>query len=62
MKNKLKSFRKTANLTQSELADAVNCSRQLIAKIEEGHSPSYETVVEIAKFFHVSVLEIFPTE
>lgn len=48
------------NVTQEELADAVHVSRQTIIAIEKGnYTPSLALAMQLAKFFKVSVEELF---
>lgn len=52
---KLKELRKKAGLTQEQLAEQLNVSRQAIAKWESGSGlPDIENLVNISRFFHVS--------
>lgn len=52
----LKYLRKRENLTQEELAERLNVSRQTITKWESGNSlPDIEKIKEIAYIFSVSV-------
>ena len=47
-------------MTQQELAQAVNVSRQTIVAIEKGkYSPSLEVAFKIADVFGVSIAEVF---
>lgn len=52
--------RKARRVTQSELADAVNVSRQTIISLESGkYHASLVLAHKIAQFFEVSIEEIF---
>ena len=52
---RLKELRKEKNLTQTDLADVLKIKQQSYARYEADTSePSYEMLVEIAKFFDVS--------
>ena len=59
--NNLKSMRFNKNqITQEELADKVNVSRQTIHSIENGKfNPSVKLALSIAQFFECQVEEIF---
>lgn len=48
-------LRKEANLTQSQLAEALNTSQRRISYIEKGRiEPDLETLVAIARYFGVT--------
>ena len=52
---RLKELRKEKNLTQTDLANILKIKQQSYARYEADTSePSYEMLVEIAKFFDVS--------
>lgn len=60
VQNYLKVWRAKKDLTQQQLADAVELSRQTINSIEKGKFiPSILTVLKIASYFETSVEEIF---
>ena len=60
MKNKIKIQRAIHNLTQADLANKIEVSRQTINTIESGkYVPSMVLGLKIAKFFEVSVEAIF---
>jgi len=61
LKNKLKQFRfLNGELTQQDLADKVDVSRQTIIAIEKGKfNPSTKLSLMIARIFKVNVEEIF---
>ena len=60
METKIAEFRKAKKLTQSELADAVEVTRQTIISLENGkYNASLILAHKIAKFFHVTIEEIF---
>lgn len=53
---RLKELRKKRNLKQEEVAEAINISRQAYAKWEtNGAEPSITFLIELAKFFNVSI-------
>jgi len=60
LENKLLLIRTKKNLTQEELAKAVEVTRQTIIAIEKGnYTPSVLLALRIAKFFNVKVEDIF---
>jgi putative transcriptional regulator len=60
MKNTLKVERAKLNMTQAELAEQVQVSRQTINSIEIGkYVPSTLLALKIASVFHIPVDEIF---
>lgn len=60
LENKLLLIRTKKNLTQEELARGVEVTRQTIISIEKGnYTPSVLLALRIAKFFNVSVEDIF---
>jgi len=60
LENNLKVLRAKRNITQEELAEAIDVSRQTINAIELGKfNPSILTVLNLAKFFETTVEEIF---
>ena len=60
MKNKIKEFRKIRNLTQEELAQAMEVTRQTIISLENGkYDASLKLAYKIASFFEGSIEEIF---
>lgn len=47
-------------VTQSELGNAVGVTRQTIAAIEQAkYAPSLETAFRIARYFQISVEDVF---
>ncbi len=55
----LSRLRKDRDMTQSELADKLNLTRQAISKYETGDSfPDVTVLVEIANIFHVTLDEL----
>lgn len=60
MKNRLEEIRKDKGIRQEDLADALNVSRQTICSLEKGrYNPSILLAFKIAKYFNLSVEEIF---
>jgi putative transcriptional regulator len=63
MTNSIKVERAKQNITQAELAEKVNVSRQTINSIEIGkYVPSTLLALKIARIFDTSVNEIFSLE
>jgi putative transcriptional regulator len=61
VENKIKLYRVQAgDITQEELAQKVQCSRQTIHSIESGKfNPSVELALKLAKALDVSISELF---
>lgn len=61
MRNRIQELRKEmGGVTQNELADAVNVSRQTIISLENGrYNASLILAHKIAKYFGVSIEELF---
>lgn len=60
MKNRLEELRKQRGVKQEELADALEVSRQTIGSLENGrYNPSILLAFKIAKYFGLSIEEIF---
>ena len=60
MKNCLKDARKMRKLTQSDVADALEISRQTIIAIEaDKYDPSLPMAYRLAAYFKVPVEELF---
>ena len=60
IQNEIKKMRTARNITQEQLADAVGVSRQTIVAIEKGnYTPSLALAMQLAKFFKVSIEELF---
>lgn len=60
---KLVHLRKSRNLTQDELAEALYVSRAAVSKWESGRGlPSIDSLKDIAKFFSVSIDELLSGE
>lgn len=61
--DKLKELRKTENISQYDLAKALNISRSVIAKWETGITlPSEESTILLMEYFNVSREELFNNE
>ena len=60
MKNRLAELRKLHGIKQEELAERLEVSRQTIGSLENGrYNPSIILAFKIARFFNVSIEEIF---
>lgn len=60
VRNKVFHLRKENNITQEDLAKAVNVSRQTIVAIEKGnYIPSLLLGIKISKFFKTNTEEVF---
>jgi putative transcriptional regulator len=60
LQNTIQELRKKKKVTQSELADAVNVTRQTIISLENGkYNASLILAHKIAQFFGVAIEEIF---
>lgn len=63
MKNIISQLRKQHKMTQEELANEVGVTRQTITSIETGkYIASLPLAFKIAKFFDMSIEEIFSVE
>ena len=60
MKNNLEKIRKEHGINQEELARVLEVSRQTIGSLENGrYNPSIILAFKIAKYFNMSIEEIF---
>lgn len=60
MKNKLEELRKQRGINQEELAAILEVSRQTIGSLENGrYNPSIILAFKIARYFDMSIEEIF---
>jgi len=63
MRNRLEEIRKQRSITQEELADALEVSRQTIGSLENGrYNPSILLAFKIARHFNMRIEEIFIDE
>ena len=63
MKNNIKKLRNELKISQKDLAEALNVSRQTINAIETGKfDPSLTLTIKITRFFNNSLEEIFTME
>ena len=60
MKNRLEELRRGRWLSQEELADALEVSRQTIISLEKGrYNPSILLAFRIARYFVTSIEDVF---
>ena len=60
MKNRIAQLRKERRITQEELADAVEVTRQTIISLENGrYNASLLLAHKIAKYFGMTIEEVF---
>ena len=59
MKNRLEELRKARNISQEELAAALEVSRQTIGSLERGrYNPSILLAFKIARYFDLTIEDI----
>ena len=60
MKNRIEEIRKAKNIRQEDFAKALGVSRQTISSLETGrYNPSVYLAYKIAKFFSLTIEEVF---
>ena len=60
MKNRLEEIRKAKGIKQEQLANDLEVSRQTISSLEKGrYNPSIILAFKIAKYFSMSIEDIF---
>jgi putative transcriptional regulator len=60
VKNCLEGLRKSAGITQEQLAELLQVSRQTISSLESGrYNPSIALAIRIARLFHAGVEDVF---
>ena len=60
MKNRLEELRKERGIRQEELAAVLEVSRQTIGSLENGrYNPSIQLAFKIARYFGMSIEDIF---
>ena len=60
MKNRLEQLRKQRGISQEELADALQVSRQTVGSLENGrYNPSILLAFKIARYFGPAIEDIF---
>ncbi len=63
MRNEIRALRTERGLSQQELAEGVDVSRQTINSIEkERYTPSLPLAIALARFFGRSVEEVFDAD
>ena len=60
MKNRLEEIRKERKITQEELANVLEVSRQTIGSLENGkYNPSILLAFKISKYFNTTIEDIY---
>ena len=60
MKNKIEEIRKERGIRQEEFARSMGVSRQTISSLENGrYNPSIMLAYKIAKYFEMTIEEVF---
>lgn len=60
VKNRLEEIRKEKGITQEELANALEVSRQTVGSLENGrYNPSIMLAFKIARLFNLSIEDVF---
>ena len=60
MKNRLEQLRKQRGISQEELADALQVSRQTVGSLENGrYNPPILLAFKIARYFGMAIEDIF---
>ncbi len=60
MNNRIEEIRKAQGIRQEDFAKAVGVSRQTISSLETGrYNPSIQLAYKIAKYFHLSIEDVF---
>ncbi|MBQ6848944.1 MAG: helix-turn-helix transcriptional regulator [Clostridia bacterium] len=60
MKNRIEEIRKANGIRQEDFAKALGVSRQTISSLENGrYNPSIQLAYNIAKYFHLSIEDVF---
>ena len=63
MQNKIKKYRFAMGISQQNLADLCDVSRETICRLETNKAnPSLELAYRISRFLHVSIEELFSLE
>jgi len=62
MSNKIRELGARYKMSQEQLADKANTTRQTIIRIEKGEKPSFDVAMNISKVFKIPVNEIFFTD
>ena len=60
MKNRIEEIRKIRGIRQEEFAKALGVSRQTISSLENGrYNPSIQLAFKIARYFGITIEEVF---
>ena len=60
MKNNIEAIRKERSIRQEDFAKAMGVSRQTISSLETGrYNPSIQLAYKIAKYFHLTIEDVF---
>ncbi len=60
LRNRVKELRARFNMTQSDLGELINATRQTVGMIEKGdYSPSVTLALKIASVFDMGVEDVF---
>jgi len=63
MRNEIRSLRTARQLSQQQLAEAMDVSRQTINSIEkERYTPSLPLAIALARYFETTVEEVFDAD
>ena len=63
MRNEVRNLRTTRNLSQQQLAEAMDVSRQTINSIEkERYTPSLPLAIALARYFDTTVEDMFDAD
>jgi putative transcriptional regulator len=63
MRNEIRALRTVRQLSQQQLAEAMDVSRQTINSIEkERYTPSLPLAIALARFFETTVEEVFDAD
>lgn len=58
--NRIQTLRQIKNVTQQDLANAINVTRATVIALEKGcYNPSLELAFRLAKYFNLTIQEIF---
>lgn len=60
MRNRLEELRREHGMTQEDLAEALEVSRQTVGSLENGrYNPSITLAFKAARLFHTTIEEVF---
>jgi putative transcriptional regulator len=60
MKNRIEELRKKSGITQEQLAEKLEVSRQTIGSLENGrYNPSIQLAFRLSRFFKTNIEDIF---